>query len=219
MVQIEDGKTSTKFICDHCKKNIFLIGDSIRLGYCEVVREQLLELAEVFYVSENCRNTQYVITNMNTWANMFDAPERVDIVQFNCGHWDTAHWCDGEKPLTSEMEYKRNIKIIIDMIRKLFPNAKIVFATTTTMNPNGIMGVNYRTNAEISRYNELATEVVLENGVEINDIHAVTKAWDSSYYDDYCHFTPQANKVLGEIVANALKCKCERYCDFVRRYD
>ena len=87
--------------------------------------------AEVFYVSENCRNTQYVITNMNTWA----------------------------------------------------------------------------------------TEVVLENGVEINDLHAVTKAWDSSYYDDYCHFTPQANKVLGEIVANALKCKCERYCDFVRRYD
>ena len=93
MTHIEDGGTNNKyFICSNTKKNIFLIGDSIREGYCALTREALSDLAEVFYVNDNCRNTQYVITNLNNWANLFSDPDRVDLVQFNCGHWDVAHW-------------------------------------------------------------------------------------------------------------------------------
>ena len=204
MAYVENCNANAQFQCSEIQKNVFLIGDSIRQGYCAMVKEELSPDAQVFYVSDNCRNTQYVITNLKTWANMFSNPSMVDIVHFNCGHWDIAHWCGGELPLTSEQEYKRNIKIIIDMIRKLFPNAKIIFATTTTMNPNGTIGINPRTTAEIARYNDIAVSV-LEGDVVVNDLFAVTNDWDSDCYADYCHFTTDAFKELGKAVAEALK--------------
>ena len=92
MNYIEDGNSNVEFKCSKTKKNIFLIGDSIRLGYCKTVKNELSDVAEVFYVNENCRNTQFVITNLRKWQKMFDDTTRVDVVQFNCGHWDAAHW-------------------------------------------------------------------------------------------------------------------------------
>ena len=204
MIHIEDGKTNKQFQCNNIKKNVFLIGDSIRMGYCASTREALSDIAEVFYVKENCRNTQFVITSLNSWANMFSDPNCVDLVQFNCGHWDIARWRGGEKSLTSEDEYARNLQIIIDMLSELFPRAKLVFATTTTMNPSGQMGINPRTNVEISRYNEIAKTVASKNNIPVNDLFAVTKDWDSSYYKDYCHFTDEANMALGQAVATTL---------------
>ena len=136
---------------------------------------------------------------------MFSDPSCVDLVRFNFGHWDIAHWRGGEFSLTSESEYARNLQIIIDMIAKAFSRAKIVFATTTTMNPSGKLGVNPRTNEEISRYNEIAKAVASKNNIPVNDLFAITKDWESSCYRDYCHFTEQANTVLGQIVATTLK--------------
>lgn len=205
MTHIENGLASKSFFCSDVKKNVFLIGDSIRQGYCNAVRDELSSVAEVFFVNDNCRNTQYVITNLRKWANMFDDAGRVDLVQFNCGHWDIAHWCGGELSLTSEGEYDRNLRIIINMISSLFPNAKIVFATTTTMNPDGRQGVNVRTNGEISRYNAVAKAVAAEKGIAVNDLFALTVGWDSSYYKDYCHFAADANVLLGKAVAKALE--------------
>lgn len=205
MTHIENGNASLKFDCSPTKKNVFLIGDSIRIGYCARTREALADTAEVFYVDDNCRNTQFVITCLTRWANMFSDRTCVDLVQFNCGHWDVAHWRGGELPLTSPDEYARNLQIIIDMLRELFPHAKIVFATTTTMNPSGQIGINPRTNGEISRYNEIASAVAAKNGIAVNDLFALTKDWDSSYYKDYCHFTDEANEILGRAVAETLK--------------
>ena len=205
MAHIENGNASKQYICSDTKKNVFLIGDSIRLGYCEETREALSDMAEVFFVQDNCRNTQYVITSFNGWVNTFGDPTRVDVVQFNCGHWDVAHWLGGEYSLTSIEEYARNVQIIIDMISKSFPNAKIVFATTTTMNPNGQIGVNPRTNAEIARYNDKAKAVAAKNNVIVNDLFEITKNWDESYYADYCHFTEESNVILGKTVAKVLE--------------
>ena len=140
-----------------------------------------------------------------SWANMFTDRTCIDLVQFNCGHWDIAYWYCGECSLTSEAEYARNLQIIIDMMSELFPCAKLVFATTTTMNPNGQLGINPRTNEEIICYNKIAQAVARKNNVAINDLFAITKDWDCSYYKDYCHFTDEANKVLGQAVATTLK--------------
>lgn len=205
MIHIEEWKTNKQFICSNNKKNVFLIGDSIRLQYCAMTREKLSDVAEVFYVDDNCRNTQYVITRLNGWADMFSDPTCVDLVHFNCGHWDIAHWGGSEHSLTSEAEYARNLQIIIDMISKLFPRAKIVFATSTTMNPNGQVGLNPRTNSEVSRYNEIAKAVASKNNIAINDLFAVTKEWDSSCYNDHAHLTDQASIVLGQTIATTIK--------------
>ena len=205
MPNVEDCKSNAIFICDERKKNVFLIGDSIRIGYCDTVKKLLADSAEVFFVGENCRSTQYVICGLQFWANMFSNPDLVDIVHFNCGHWDIAHWYGGELSLTSPEEYKRNIKIIIKMIRKLFPKAKIIFATTTAMNPDGTIGINPRTNSEIAYYNDIAKSVAIENDIVINDLFEITNEWQSKNYEDYCHYTSEAFEKLGIIVAQAVK--------------
>ena len=207
-MKVENNAASNApFQCSKSKANIFLIGDSIRLGYCETVKQRLSEKAEVFYVSENCRSTQYVILNLQKWVDMFDDPARVDLVHFNCGHWDVAHWSRHPLSLTSETEYARNIGMIVDLLREAFPNARLVFATTTPMNPDGgSTGCNEpRTSEEIARYNQIAVEVVEKRGIPVNDLNAYVKAWGSDTYKDVCHFTDDAYAVIGEEVARRLK--------------
>lgn len=205
MGYLEDGRVNGKFICSKTKKNIFLIGDSIRQGYCEAVKHNLEDVANVFYISDNCRNTQYVITSLNGWGNLFDSPESVDLVQFNCGHWDIAHWLGSELSLTSEEEYSRNIAMVISLIKKIFIRAKVVFITTTPMNPDGTIGVNPRTNYEISRYNFIAKKIAMNAGILINDIHEYVRDWDSICYKDYCHFTDVSYEILGKEIAHRLR--------------
>ena len=205
MNYVENGKSSKEFTCSKERPNIFLIGDSIRLGYCETVKKELADTAEVFYVSDNCRNTQYVVTSLERWKNMFDDATLIDIVQFNCGHWDTARWSGYDVCLTSEAEYARNIKMIIDLIRQKFINAKIIFATTTTMNPDNVPCLNPRDNSIIDRYNEIAVGIAEDNGVYISDLNKITRSWPGEYYRDYCHFTDKASTILGKAVADKLR--------------
>lgn len=201
----EEGMLPTGFYCSDRRPNIFLIGDSIRMGYCTFAKEALGESAEVFWVEDNCRNTQYVISCLNGWKNMFDRPEKVDLVQFNCGHWDIAHWNRYPVPLTSEVEYEKNLEMILFLIRELFPNAKVVMATTTPMNLGDDGGVNPRSNTEIARYNKIVLQVAKKNGIPVNDLAAFTRDWGVEAFADYCHFTPESNKALGIEVAEQLK--------------
>lgn len=207
MKWVEQGEADVAFTCSTEKANIFLIGDSIRRGYCATVKEDLADVAEVFYVAENCRNTQYVITCLKKWTAMFDDPTRVTLVQFNCGQWDAAHWNFCEYSLTSESEYARNIRIIIKQLREFFPNARLVFATTTPMNPDGKMtgSVNPRSNAEIDRYNAIAVPIAREQGVLINDLHAFMTPWDTSHFTDLCHLKRESFALLGHEVARYLR--------------
>lgn len=206
MKWIENGENTAAFACNVSKKNIFLIGDSIRRGYCSTVKSELADKAEVFYVDENCRSTQFVIVSLKSWVGLFDDPESVDIVHFNCGHWDVAHWNGYPISLTTREEYAKNIKMIIDLLHRFFPNAKLVFATTTPMNPDGgsTGGVNPRSTDDIDSYNSIAVQIAKENGVKINDLNKFVRTWGSDSYIDTCHFTSEAFAALGKEVARVL---------------
>ena len=205
MNYVENGASEAVFKCSDTKKNIFLIGDSIRKGYCAYTKKALQERAEVFYFDDNCRSSQYIIFSMKRWVGMFDDRSKVDVVQFNCGHWDIAHWNRYPVPLTSEAEYEKNLEMILFLIRELFPNAKIVMATTTPMNLGDDGGVNPRSNTEIARYNKIVLQVAKKNGIPVNDLAAFTRDWGVEAFADYCHFTSEANKALGIEVAEQLK--------------
>lgn len=205
MSYVENGNANAEFFCSNEKANIFLIGDSIRLGYCATTKAELADAAEVFYVADNCRSSQNIIFNLMHWKNRFDAAEKVDLVHFNCGHWDAAHWNGAEYSLTGDLDYERNIRMIIRTIRKLFPNAKIVMATTTPMNPDGSQGNNPRTTAELQHLNEIAVKVAGEEQVPVNDLFAFAAPWGSEAYVDSCHYTPEAFADLGKEVARVLR--------------
>ena len=180
---------------------MLLIGDSIRCGYCEAVAEELRGKAEVKWPAENCQSSQNILISLVRWRGLVASPK---VVHFNCGHWDAAHWDGDEEPLTSVEEYARNVRKIIHRIRRYWPEAKIVFATTTTMNPSGAQGRNPRTTESIRMYNVAAVKVAQEEGAAVNDLFTITEKWPASDYADYAHFSKEASKRLGCLVANRL---------------
>lgn len=201
---IEDGGQLQRPAAEAGKKNVLLIGDSIRMGYCKTVKTLLADAANVFYPEENCRSTQYTIMSLLTWSSLCDR-EAVDLVHFNCGHWDAAHWNGEPVSLTPAAVYAENIRRIVWQLRKLFPNARIAFATTTPMNPNGQVGVNPRSTEEIRAYNEAALEVLRGLDVEVDDLFAAAEGWDETWYADYCHPKAEGFAELGVVVAGFLR--------------
>ena len=181
---------------------ILLLGDSIRQLYCPYTEEALRGKAEVKWpVKENCQSSQNILISLARWRGLVASPK---VVQFNCGHWDAAHWDGDAEPLTSVEEYARNVRQIIRRIRLYWPEAKIVFATTTKMNPSGKQGRNVRTTESIRLYNAAAVKVAQEEGIAVNDLFAATEKWPASDFKDYCHFNKEASKRLGRIVADRL---------------
>ena len=113
-------------------KKIVLIGDSIRMGYDKYVREALAGSAEVYYPEENCRFAEYVLRFVHEWKSRGNWPDDVDLVHWNAGLWDV---CEifGDEPLTPVEFYVNLIKRIDKRLRRIFPHAKMVFATSTAV--------------------------------------------------------------------------------------
>lgn len=201
--QTEEGFSEIKY--DNKRKKIFLIGDSICRGYQPFVKENFKETHDVVYPEENCRNSQYILTSLKGWVNAFGNTDDVELVSFNCGHWDIAHWNGEEESLTNVAEYAHNIKRIIRQLKKFFPKAKILFFTTTPMNPSYKMySQNPRTNDEIKQYNEASVNMAKNEGVFVEDLYAFMEEWDESNFIDYVHLTIEANQTLGNYVSDII---------------
>ncbi len=182
-------------------KQILLIGDSIRMGYCEYVKDLLKDWAEVIYPSENCASSQNIMINLLNWSHLCNK-EKVEIIHFNCGQWDASHLNYDLTPLTSLSEYRKNLCAIVQQMKRIFPNAKLVFATTTPMNPAYPETVNPRTTEDIIAYNDMAKQVMKELGVAINDLFLFAENWGAEYYIDYCHLTETGYRCLGKQVSD-----------------
>ena len=65
-------------------KHIILLGDSIRLGYQDIVRVELAEWAEIWAPEENGRDSRNILAHLDDWV-IARAP---DLVHLNCGLHD-----------------------------------------------------------------------------------------------------------------------------------
>lgn len=187
-------------------KKVLLIGDSIRMGYDKYVKSALKDTCEVFYPNDNCRFAQYVLRHISDWKKTLDLGDDVDVVHWNAGLWDSlVLYEDG--CLTPQEFYEYFIDKICGRIKILFPNAKVIFATSTPVvesrftNPK----VSYRRNCDIERYNEIAVKKALEHGFLINDLYEVTKDLPEEYYSDMTHlYTPEGTLILTNAVIKAI---------------
>lgn len=184
-------------------KRIVLLGDSIRMGYCEHVARIMEGRACVQWPAENGRFTLYAVASMDNWAREVGNPGTVDAVHWNCGHWDMARFGNMESPLLTVEEYRAGLRRVYARIRQAFPNAKTMFALTTPVKSGAEMA-NPRTNADIEEYNRAACEVMEELGVPVNDLHSVALALTDDFYADAVHYLPEGSEVLAEAVANKI---------------
>jgi len=177
-------------------KKILLLGDSIRIGYQQYVRDFLNGKAEVYFPEENGRFAKHTLWGVNLWIKEFGTP---DIVHWNNGLWDLHHEAPMIEALSTKDEYIETLGRIINELKRT--SAKIIFATTTPV-PSNAIG---RSNAEIDSYNKVAIELMNKNSIEINDLNALIKSGLSeNICDDNLHLTFKAYQECGKQVAQVL---------------
>ena len=176
-------------------KKIFLIGDSIRIGYDKFVKSSLENLAEVYFSEENNMYSTHVLRNLHNmmdWHRVYD----VDALHFNAGLWDTVR-----------IYYAENIRRIVKRIKFLFPSAKIIFATSTPcLEEDFFTDFEYRTNSDIELYNKIASEIVLSEEGIINDLYTTIKDRPDLHSDQTHYYTAEGTEILGNKVVS---CLCE----------
>ena len=185
-------------------KKILLIGDSIRQGYDKYVKMSFEGEADVVYSKDNCRFASYVLRCLPDWKEVYCGGEDVDLVHWNAGLWDSLVMLDGKHHTPIEF-YKEYIERCCVVIKKIFPDAKVIFATSTPVQEH-LFGDMKRFNADIEAYNAAAIETVTRYGHEINDLYTLMSACPASYHSDSTHFeTEEGTKVITEKVVSAIE--------------
>lgn len=185
-------------------KKLYLIGDSIRMGYSPFVRFALDNIVQVYEPYENCRFAAYTYYALGDWEHNMRVGEDLDVVHWNVGLHDCIHFCNDEVMTPPEV-YAKYIERIYNRLRFLYPNAKQIFATTTPVDETGYSFWLSRKNKEISILNEVALETLSGLEITINDLNNVAK---SEYRSDMTHYaTPAGREAFTRAVLENV-CSC-----------
>lgn len=180
-------------------KNILLVGDSIRIGYDKAIRRSYEGIANVYFPSENCRFAAYVLRNLHDYKAL--VPDgRVDVLHWNAGLWDCLRLF-GEDVQTPLDIYAYYIERVCIRIKKLFPETKVIFATSTSVLSEQMRPDFKRYNEEIEEYNRTAVSIVQKYGFTVNDLYAASLTLPESAHSDPVHYyTPEGTKAFAEQV-------------------
>lgn len=177
-------------------KNVLLIGDSIRMGYDKSVKKSLEGKANVIFPEENCRFASYVLRRFHEYLLEDIKGEDIDVVHWNAGLWDCLRLFE-EEPHTPIDVYEYYIDRICVRIKKICPNARVIFATSTKVLSEKMDKNFKRYNEEIEKYNEAAVKIVKKYGFSINDLYSLSASLSEEAHSDAVHYyTPAGTKAF-----------------------
>ncbi len=191
-------------------KKVLLLGDSIRMGYDEYVKELLSDEFEVVYDdADNGRFAAYTLWQANQF---FKNHGRFDVVHWNNGYWDM----NTEAPMRSAIhpvgEYVHFLRRILAEIRN--NGAAPIFATTTPILSeeaaaevirDGVARFAYN-NEWVTEYNAAAVSFMKSEGVMINDLYSLCLQ-DRHFYKcpDLLHLTEEGYRRCAEQTAQMIR--------------
>lgn len=184
---------------------VLLIGDSISIGYTVPTREALKGVANVHRIPTNGEATVVGLKSLDKWLETDGAGKKWDVIHFNWGLHDLKQFKDGKiaagEPVWVPVEeYEKNLRTLVQQMKKT--GAKLIFATTTPV-PEGAGG---RDPGLEVKYNEAALRVMKDEGVAVDDLHALAAPKLAEIQlPKNVHFTPAGSKVLAEQVAGSIK--------------
>lgn len=156
-------------------KKLLLLGDSIRMGYQDRVKELLKDDYVVYYPEDNGRFASYTLWQAN---QMFKKYGHFDVVHWNNGYWDMNIEAPMKEPMIPIDEYCYLLKRIIRLCRENSDN--IIFATTLPVLEDGFSldvtdtggNISYN-NAWVRQYNDAAIKVMKEEKIFVNDLYTL----------------------------------------------
>ena len=183
-------------------KRIFLIGDSIRIGYDAYVRELLPPEYRCYWSMDNARFCAYTLRYAHEWVRQDCDPETIDLVHWNNGLWDILHLF-GDEAQTSPEEYRTGVRRIARRLKYLMPNARIAFALTTSVVEEKYRAEFCRGNAEIEQYNAIAMDALKDENVLFDDLYTVSRRMTPDMRaEDGTHFAESGYRALAEAVSD-----------------
>lgn len=182
---------------------VLLLGDSISIGYTLPVRARLAGQANVHRPAENCSDTAKGVRTLDKWLG----DGKWDVIHFNFGLHDVKYLDaagkyvppDQGKQVASPEQYEKNLRELVARLKKT--GAKLIFGTTTPV-PGGSQG---RVEHDEIRYNAVAARVMKENGVALDDLHAVATAQQAKIQlPKNVHFTRDGYEQLADAVVASI---------------
>lgn len=168
---------------------VFVIGDSISIGYTPPLTKLLAGKAVVKHNPGNAQDTRFGVKSLAGWLK----GERPDIIHFNWGLWDLV---DGGKAVPID-EYEKNLKQLVGQLKET--KATLIWASTT---PVPQVNGRKRRDADVQAYNAVAKKIMDENGIAIDDLYTVAKGkLDQLQTPNDVHFTKKGSEDLAEAAA------------------
>jgi lysophospholipase L1-like esterase len=191
---------------------VVLLGDSIRAGYKDTVIKALDGKASVWTPKENCKSSVYTRENLAKWME----GQKPDVIHLNAGLHDLV-LTGSDTTFTEIGKYKENILAIVEELKKNYPDAKIIWATTTPVvdelneksRASGTADgkrVARRENAQVIRFNEAAEEALKGRDIVVDDLYTAVKDMNDQdlYIEDGVHFSMYGREFLGDLVAKSI---------------
>ena len=179
-------------------KKVALIGDSIRMGYQSIIKQNLCGAAFVWMPDINGVDSRNILIHLSRWMKI----AQPDIVHINCGLHDMKKPFDTGIPAVPLEEYQHNIHTILSQLTQTIP--VVVWVTTTPVNTVWHHQVKTfdRFEEDVIAYNAAAQDVARAWDVQVNDLYtAVMSAGrDRLLLPDGVHFNEKGCALLAEQV-------------------
>lgn len=202
---------------------VFIYGDSISIGYTEYTRASLDGKACVYRLHENGASSNDFIRKMEALRKAMFQPSfkqgwnfQWDVIHFNVGLHDLKYLSNNKlnkeqgTQVSSLDIYDKNLRAIIKYLKKIHPNTKLIFATTTPV-PEGEPG---RIVGDANRYNKQALKVLKDHkDIVVNDLYefSIPILEAHAAAPENVHYTSEGYRLQGievaRIIANVIDVK------------
>ena len=182
-------------------KLLYVIGDSISLGYCPYLITSLEQAYGVLHAPGNSGTSTHIAENLDDWLAGYD----LDLVLFNCGLHDVRCTPKLATPLD---QYEANLRSIVARLGQLTSQPRLVWASTTPVinkrHKNNKAFVRYTEDVVV--YNGVADTIMVKAGVESIDLHEVVMRNEPEVLisPDGVHFTAEGYSLLAQTITDYL---------------
>ncbi len=172
---------------------VLLIGDSISMGYTLPVRKLLEGKANIHRIPTNGGPTKNGVAKIGQWLG----DSKWDVIHFNWGIHDLKFMADGQRQV-EPADYERNLRTLVTRMKAT--GATLIWATTTPI-PDGELNPPRRF-GNVEEYNAIAAQVMVENGVLVNDLNAhITPEFERLHNPKDLHYGKDGYEFLAKKVA------------------
>lgn len=187
---------------------VFIIGDSISMGYTPFVKTLLDGKANVSRPDTNCGSTFKGMADVNTWLG----GKKFKVIYFNFGLHDlrrvdpltkASSTKESDPTFEDDATYAANLTTIVTKLKTAATT--VIFATTTPVSPTS--GTAPHIQDRPQRFNAIAIEVMKKNGVIVDDLFnfALPQLSDIQLPTNL-HYTKKGYEVLaGRVAATIAK--------------